>query len=391
MDPTVSRRWRAIPILLSFLVVLGGLGLPSAAQAFTWPWNTHDPWPSTSDVRVTTLDHPVLPEQAPPEYRFAVYGDQRALADGEWQELISLIAREQKQTPFLFVLDTGDLVDAGQHSDQFHMLHDLLAPISNLPYLVSVGNHELRNNKLAVARQNTARFLAYLDDSLSSDRMYYRKEIGPVTYIFLDTNDLIYGDDGDLINTASPPPGSRAEAQMKWLCMQLDPQIPRGARLVVVMHHPFLQSSKKHGKQGRALWSYRYGDRFLPDIFADAGVDLVITGHTHTYERFFLERDDGRSFALVNFSGRPRASFLWFGDGARRAHDIAGMETEYLAGRGWENLDRWRITQVEAMTADEANQAGVFTVSGDGTLRMQVHYLDDASPEGYRAGETVVF
>ena len=44
----------------------------------------------------------------------------------------------------------------------------------------------------------------------------------------------------------------------------------------------------------------------------EGGVDLVICGHTHTYERFRLRRGE-RELSLINLSGRPQNSFLFFG------------------------------------------------------------------------------
>ena len=123
------------------------------------------------------------------------------------------------------------------------------------------------------------------------------------------------------------------------------------------MHHPFLQSSSKHRAQARALWSLTAAGRTLAALFAESGVDLVLVGHTHTYERFRVTRADGRGFQVVNLSGRPKGAFLGLGAGARRAHRIApGGEARFLADHGWRDLDGWTIVQEEAMTRDEANQ-----------------------------------
>jgi hypothetical protein len=149
---------------------------------------------------------------------------------------------------------------------------------------------------------------------------------------------------------------------------------------VVCLHHPFLQSSAKHLEQARKMWTFAYGERTLPDILLDGGTDLVLTGHTHTYERFRVTRSDGRSLHLVNLSGRPRNAFLWIGASERRARDLRGREARWLRERGWPALTGWTIVQEDAMTGDEANQFGVFTVSTSAfTLEM---YFDrgEAAP-----------
>jgi hypothetical protein len=357
---------------------------------FVWPWKVHGPWPQSSDLPVAPLGHPRIEERlgeghADPGagFRFAAYGDQRALADGEWQTLVAAIAALEPAPHF--VIDTGDIVDNGEHSDQFAMLAEILAPIAHLPYLVAVGNHELHNNEGGAGRANTAACLGALDPEFGVERMYYRKDLGPVSFIFLDTNDWVYGDDGE----AQDAFGERGLAQLRWLQDALASVRDRPAT-VVVMHHPFLQSSRKHREASQAIWSIQWEGVGLAERFLEAGVDLVLAGHTHTYERFRLELDDGRAMTLINLSGRPRSSFLWFGDGRRRARDIAGRELEWLADKGWADLAGWRITQEAAMVEDESNQFGLFTVDAAGGLALEMVFLDDESQDGQRREARVV-
>jgi len=169
---------------------------------------------------------------------------------------------------------------------------------------------------------------------------------------------------------------------MEWLTRTLeDPAWGPEATTVVVMHHPLVQSSAKHRAQSRALWSYTWKGQSLPDILADGGVDLILTGHTHTYERFRLERTDGRGFVLMNLSGKPEPSFLWFGAGARRARDIHGSEEPWLHENGWRNLKSWRITQDDAMDEDESNQYGIFKVDGEGGITLAMRFLERPAAE----------
>ena len=257
------------------------------------------------------------------------------------------------------------------------MLRGILAPLSPVPYLVCVGNHELANNAPGPARANTAVFLSSADPGLTSDRLWYRKDIGPAVFLFLDTNDFVYGaDDG------------RVEAQLDWLAVQLADKAA-GTR-IVVLHHPFVQSSSKHRDAALVMWDLEWRGRRLVDLLLNADVDLVLTGHTHTYERFRItRRADGRSLQLVNISGRPRPSFLWFGAGARRARDIRGRESAWLADAGWDGLEDYEIEQEEAMTGDEANQFGLFTVEADGGLLQEMVWLDGEAERGYRVDPPV--
>ncbi|GEM_PF-3981421 len=386
MHTTWKRRSRAIDFSV---VVLGAL----LSLAFTWPWDSLRIWPETSDIPVAPLDHATLEDRLQhlswdinAGYRFVVYGDQRPLADRDWRRLVAHVAvMRQIDERLLFILDTGDIVGDGAHGDQFAMLRDILSPVSDLPYLVAVGNHELESNRPCPARANTATFLSYLSSDFSVDQMYYRKDIGPVRFLFLDTTDLLRGDSGKLKSPACPAEDSRAEAQMAWLIEQLEND-DRGpdATTVVGMHCPFVQSSKKHRRDAVTLWHYVYAGRTLPDILLDGGVDLVLVGNTHTYERFLLGRTDGRQMHHVNLSGRPRTNIHLFRDWTRWPRDISGKEREWLSKRGWGDLGGWKIVQEEVMLDDAANQFALIHVDSGGGLTLEMFYLDADEPSGLR-------
>ncbi|MBN1825381.1 MAG: metallophosphoesterase [Candidatus Eisenbacteria bacterium] len=351
---------------------------------FTWPWEMGDPWPGTSETPVAPLERPAPEERAaaidvdPAEgYRFAVFGDQRALADGEWQRMIAHIdSIDRAGPPILFLVDTGDIVYNGTHTDQFAMLREILAPVERLPYLVAAGNHEVWNNKSDAARAHTARFLAGLDPALGPERLYFSERVGPALFLFLDTNDMVYGGGRN----------ERVPAQIAWLQERLAAREEGVRTVIVVMHHPILQSSEKHRSEAAKLWNADHGGRRLVDLFLDGGVDLILTGHTHTYERFRIERAGGGALDLVNLSGRPRNDLFWFGHRSRRARSFAGREKEWLESKGWRIDEGWRITQEEVMTGEGADQFGLFTVGPDGAIDAEILFLGDDAPGGLRRG-----
>ncbi len=354
----------------------------------------HGPWPMTSEGPVPPLAHPTLEDHVgtlaiEPEVptRLVVFGDQRALADGEWQAMNELIAQREQlrrdDAPLLAILDTGDIVFDGSHRDQFAMLNDILTPLRRYPYLVGVGNHEVQNNQPGPARENLVRYLApSLGEEFTVDRMFYRRDVAGVRLLFLDTNDLVYGPEGDRGSVDGL--SYRGRAQLRWLTEQLADS--NGVHTTIaVLHHPLVSSSEKHRDQSVKLWSLAYGERTLPTILAEGGVDLVLTGHTHTYERFRLTAPGGRSFQLMNVSGRPRPSFWWIGRSARMAHDIAGKETQFLREHGWRDLTGWQIEQLDAMLGRGANQWVELHLLGDGRIEAEVFYLLDEGREGARS------
>ncbi|MGH7681430.1 MAG: metallophosphoesterase family protein [Candidatus Eiseniibacteriota bacterium] len=339
-------------------------------------------WPRTSTHPVSPLDHPTIEsrmEQTKIDpkggFEFLAFGDQRELIENDWPAMIDMIAGLAAQRDrLLFLVDTGDIVDDGAHSDQFRTLADLLRKVGRLPYLAAAGNHEVDQNVRGPARANVASFLSKIGEPVTPDRLYYKKVVGRVRFLFLDSNDWVY-DEGFNVDTKAVT--QRAHEQLEWLVRELaDPAFGPAATTIVVMHHPIIQSSEKHRDHARRLWNFKYHGRRLADIFADGGVDLVLVGHTHTYERFTVTRKgDGRAFDLVNLSGKPEPSFLWFGAGERRAEDLRGNEAGWLYEHGWTGLDGWTVAQNEVITKDELDQCGLFHVEGDGGITLSMCFL----------------
>lgn len=374
--------------LVAVLVTLSPFASARAASV------GHGPWPMTSEQPVLPLDRPRLQENAAElgvdaddGARFVIFGDQRALADGEWQAMNQLIVRREQlgrnRTPLLAILDTGDIVFDGSFSDQYHMLTGILEPLRAYPYLVGAGNHEVQNNQPGPARGNLVRFLGpSIGDDLTVDRLYYRRDVAGIRLLFLDTNELVYGPDGDF--TAVDGLTYRGRAQLRWLAEELADST--GIRTTIaVLHHPLVSSSEKHRAQSAKLWSLAYEGRTLPQILAEGGVDLVLTGHTHTYERFRLVAPGGQSFQLMNVSGRPRGTVWWIGKGARMAHDISGREAKYFRRHGWRELEGWQFEQLDAMLGSGANQWVELHVAPDGGLSAEVFYLVDEGRGGARS------
>jgi predicted phosphodiesterase len=366
-------------LLLLVVLALGALNGCSFAPT----------WPTTSIQPAPTLAHPGFEESlarhrvdgtAP--WRLVVFGDQRALADGEFQTLVGSIAQREQRTgsgsPLVAIVDTGDIVDDGRHADQFAMLSEILEPLRTWPYLVAVGNHELGSDLQNEARANFVQFMGDAPGPLfDRNRLWYRKDAPGLRILFLDTNDWVYGPNED-----QSPHRTR---QLAWLSAQMSEDFD--GRTIVVMHHPIVISNKKHRGQAARMWSIRWNGEVLASMFARGGVDLVITGHTHTYERYRLTSPDGGSFHLVNISGRPRDSFLWIGDGARRARDIRGREVEQLIRVGWrrEDVQGWKIEQLDGMfdKNTEENQWAELTIEPDGPLEVEMFFLVDRGAGGY--------
>ncbi len=206
-------------ILLSVIILLA----TTPALAFVWPWSS--PWPDSSDHPVVPLPHPTVTERIAElgptianGFRLVAFGDQRALAQGEWQAMVAFISAHEADntdaTPLLAIIDTGDIVDDGRRTDQFHMLTQILTPLSDYPYLVAVGNHEVHNLDGAEARRNTVTALAATDTELTIDQLWRVYDLPFLRLILLDTNDLVYGPTGREGSITDHP---RVRRQLAWL------------------------------------------------------------------------------------------------------------------------------------------------------------------------------
>jgi len=87
------------------------------------------------------------------------------------------------------------------------MLAEMLAPASPAPYLVSVGNHEVDNNRNSRLAWNTARFCTGLDPAFSAERMYFRKDRPARSFSSWTATTWSTGDDGRGIEGANAPAG----------------------------------------------------------------------------------------------------------------------------------------------------------------------------------------
>jgi 3',5'-cyclic AMP phosphodiesterase CpdA len=313
-------------------------------------------------------------------YRFVVLGDQKSLWKKEFPRLLDQIhsTSVEGDLPLLLMLDTGDFVDDGSRARQFGILAGLLDRVKNLPYLAGVGNHELKPKERfttsRTARENTA---AFLGPSYTPDRLYFSKQVGPVRFLFLNTSALpgLYPE----LSRNDPGSAGRASAQLTWLAQELQTEVHP---TVVVSHHPFIQSAVKHHDHARELWNHEYRElsgRTLPEALIEGGVDLVLSGHVHSYEMFRLQREDRQMWTL-NVSGRPAG---WL-QGSRMPRDWSRDPKASLEGRGFRTrLDQWSVTQETYMSdRNKVDQFALVTVGSDGRLTIELRSVE--GPTLYR-------
>lgn len=253
------------------------------------------------------IEIPTFNEMRP----FAVIGDtQRTLEYGRVVgkevndlERVRLIDDLKRNHPAFLVM-VGDLVGMSSESSHWKFFDDLFRPLNQagLPILVALGNHDYLLPLFGLAMKNfEARFLPKGRDRdyrrLSADLSFnanpekkthfYSRKYGSLGLIWLDTNFSVRSNDW--------------KNQKKWFEATLS-EMNSDALLkgVIVFSHqpPFTNSTIVSGDEG-------IRNDLLPAFFASKKTLAYISGHCHSYERFF---ENGKTFLVSGGGGGPRQS-----------------------------------------------------------------------------------
>lgn len=211
------------------------------------------------------------PELGAP-FRFVVLGDTRYdLQPREVQKKI--IAAVEKKLPAL-VINTGDLVTDGLnpiHWDTFFKMNRNL--LKSVPYYVSLGNHE----------KNSSLFYKYF--SFPKNENYFSFTWSNCHFVILDS-------EGPHFAPEFPPDYRQRkkmkqkmdkfwEKQLNWFCRDMKNHQKYDFHFVF-MHQPLFSL-----KESRRNEQKEFQKRFA-QLFEDFGVNIVFSGHDHSYQRHFV-------------------------------------------------------------------------------------------------------
>lgn len=161
---------------------------------------------------------------------------------------------------------------------------------NHIPFYAALGNHDLEYGQMD--------FQTHYPLFNMGGRRYYSKVFGDkvVEVFFLDSNTIV--DDAE---------------QVAWLKQSLSQSAARWK--VVAMHHPLYSTSRRHRPDTSLI-------QLLEPIFVEHGVDIVLAGHRHIYER--LSPINGIQYVIDGSGGKLRKSSL-IPDAPRR---FAGNDQE---------------------------------------------------------------
>lgn len=162
-----------------------------------------------------------------------------------------------------FILHPGDLSYArGRNSVWANWFRIIEPQAATRPWLIALGNHEADPRLVSDADREVAFFRQRF--GLPGNELWYSFDWGGVHFVALDTY--------------SREANGNVSTQVAWLEADLKAHA-KAPWTIVYLHEPPYSS-------GRYGPSERVQQRLVP-LFEKHGVDLVITGHEHSYERSY--------------------------------------------------------------------------------------------------------
>lgn len=218
---------------------------------------------------VTVEAAPVNFPLQPNSVRFGVIGDSGTGSSAQYE-----IGREMETihqaTNFDFVIMLGDNLygghSTGDFADKFERPYKPLLD-SGVKFYASLGNHDNTNET------------SYAPFNMGGQR-YYTYSKGNVQFFVLDSNYM-------------------SAQQLTWLQEEL--QKSTAAWKIAYFHHPLYSDGKRHGSDTDLR-------RVLEPIFKTYGVNVVLAGHDHVYER--ITPQDGIIYFVLGNSGQLRSGGL---------------------------------------------------------------------------------
>lgn len=201
--------------------------------------------------------------------RFAVIGDNGTGKRGEY-DIAQQMVKCREKFPFDFVVMLGDNIYGGESAADFQLKFE--TPYKQLldagvKFYASLGNHDSPNQRF------------YKPFNMGEKRYYsFKKE--NAEFFALDST---YMD----------------AAQLSWIGSKLEAS--KAAWKICYFHHPLYSDGKFHGPDVDLRTQ-------IEPMFMDHGVNVVLSGHEHVYER--IKPQKGIHYFVLGSSGQLRVSNL---------------------------------------------------------------------------------
>ncbi len=261
------------------------------------------------------LDEPTSFKTAPEQgsrtpFTFLFYGDSRegdpSSPDREHAEIIGLMEEEKNVR---FVLQAGDIANNynDNHLEQWDYNFFIIRNISkSIPYMPVAGNHDWwTKDKVPATGQDFLNFYELPTDGPDHDETSYYFDCGNVFV-------LVIGYDQQELAA----PENYDSEYVRWVRSTLIDAKSSGLYdwIFVMFHKPPFSMRIKNGH----IEEPEYKVRYWHPIFMECGVDFVLNGHNHHYERTLM----GYSISDI---GTHNITYIVSGAGGGGAH-LHGIE-----------------------------------------------------------------
>ena len=251
-------RRTATSLLMFFVLILVGFSNSIHGQTTTPARGARVSEPASPTVSLS------LPQKEG-SVRFGIIGD-TGTASKQQQQVADVMVRYQKAFPFEFVLMMGDnLYGSEKPEDYKKKFQDVYQPLldSKVKFYASLGNHDQPNQ----------RFYEHFN---MDGKEYYRFTKGNVAFYALNSN---YMD----------------KKQLKWFEDELAKDTSEWK--ICFFHHPPYSSGGKHGSDTQLR-------EVVEPLFVKYGVNVVLAGHEHFYER--IKPQQGIYYFISGGGGKLR-------------------------------------------------------------------------------------
>jgi hypothetical protein len=246
--------------------------------------NDHSPYKHTA---VYNFGMPPSPKTNPEYLEFAAFGDTRSYdqADRDHINKVSKALEQHLTKNTAFVLHVGDFVphggDDGGGGDTWltdYFDTDVRDWMHRLPLFATLGNHEFEYGSIDNPLEYYNLYFPYpMYKELNSKDVstyYYSFDWGPAHFVSFDSWSAITPD--DLKAALGSVNKDTNSAQYKWLEKNLASTDRKWK--IVFMHVPFYCTNDCNARDDD-------GRKYFQPLFERYGVNLVLAGHIHNYQR----------------------------------------------------------------------------------------------------------
>ena len=212
----------------------------------------------------------------------------------------------QRNQDAQFFINMGDLVDNGQDHYQWNAWFDVVGDmIARIPVVPLLGNHETYDKDWKVRMPEAYLHLFALPriDREKYQNQFYSFDYGDVHFVVLNTQSQELADFEPSLD----------EDEVAWFKEDMAKTTKKWK--IVLMHKDPLQYGFANRPQPREEGFSPEGRLWMP-LFAQYGVDAVLSAHLHTYRdrghiRNFQRDESGPLYLITGVAGNVQYPGLW--------------------------------------------------------------------------------